>query len=201
MFGKDVTAPRRQSSPRTQSEHTLAECRQPGQAVAQVEQRCQARRPRRVAWQVSEQTVTNTEAIAFAVLMQEFELHARHVYTRWAFPLAAFARHAQCHRLGHGFGCEGVGPELTGDGQAQRVGTPAGQVLLVAGHPVGRAHDAGVGLAAGAVVVAHLDGAAEAAPLGPVECRIEWLRCVTRHVAEEPAIIHARRTHDAVRIE
>ena len=58
---------------------------------------------------------------------------------------------------------------LAGQGEAQRVGSSARQMLLVAGRPEGGAHDAGIGFAALTVVVAHLDRPGEAAPLRPVE--------------------------------
>ena len=68
-------------------------------------------------------------------------------------------------RVAHLVGDQRLGAELAGQREAQRVGAAAGQMLLVAGRAVGRAHHAGVGFAAGAVVVAHLGGAGEASPI------------------------------------
>ena len=56
-----------------------------------------------------------------------------------------------------------LGAELAGEGQAEGVGAAAGDVLFVVGDAEAGAHDAGVEAAAGAVVVAHLDGAEHAA--------------------------------------
>ena len=66
-------------------------------------------------------------------------------------------------RLRHLVRGQRIGPELAGDGEAQRIGAPARDVALVAGDAVARAHDAAGERAAGAVVVAHLDRALETA--------------------------------------
>ena len=63
------------------------------------------------------------------------------------------------------------GPSWPDERQPEAVGAAPGQVLLVAGGAVARAHRAAGELAAGAVAVAHLDGAGEAAPVRPVERR------------------------------
>ena len=88
-------------------------------------------------------------------------------------------------------------------------------MLLVARHAVGRAHGAGIELAAVAVVVAHLDGRREtaAAVLGadlvlrPVEPRVQGGRLVVGFEPEQAAVVHLRRgddlagIHEALRIE
>ena len=136
-----------------------------------------------------------------AILCQEFDLHARHVDADRAFALAALARDAELHRLAHRIGRERVGAELAREREAQRIGAAARQVLLVEGGAVGGAHHARVGLAAGAVVVAHLDRAGEAAPLRPVERPGALFRRVARRVAEERAVVHLRRPHDLAGID
>ena len=94
--------------------------------------------------------------------MQELGLHAGHVHACGALALAAFALYAQVHGLFHLRACEPLRAELTRQRQTQGIGASAGQVLLVAGHPVRRAHRAGIKLAAVPVVVAHLDRLAQA---------------------------------------
>ena len=97
------------------------------------------------------------------------------------------------------------GPSWPDDGEAQRVGAPAGDVALVAGDAVARAHDAAGERAAGAVVVAHLDRALETAAgagIGrPVEPRIDLFGVVVRPVAEEGAVVEFGRMHDLAGIE
>ena len=113
------------------------------------------------------------------VLMQELDLHRGHVDARRAFALAAFAGDAQRERVVELAGGERVRPELPRQREAQRIGAAARHVLLVVRDAIGRAHRAGIELAAVAVVVAHLDGGREpaAAVLGadlvlrPVEAR------------------------------
>ena len=91
--------------------------------------------------------------------------------------------------------------ELAGEGEAQRVRPPAGDVLLVHRHPVRRTHHAGIRLPAGAVVVAHLDRTVEAAPLRPVEPGLDRQRRIARLVAEQLAVVHALGADDLARVE
>src|SRR5207245_3001245 len=80
--------------------------------------------------------------------------------------------------------------------EAQRVGATAGEMDLVARGAIRRAHRARVELAAVAVVVAHLDGLVEAAPLAPVENRARHVGAVAWLVAKERSVVHARRIDD-----
>ena len=158
-------------------------------------------RPRRIARQVGDQPVPRRKPVAAPVMVQELDLHPRHVDAGRAFAPAALARDAQIHRLAHVFRDERIGSELARQGQAQRVGAAAGQVLLVAGGAKGRAHHRGVALAAGAVVVAHLDRAGEAAPFRPVERGRNRQRPVVGPVAEQAAVVHLRGPHDLAGVE
>src|SRR5690348_9539701 len=76
---------------------------------------------------------------------------------------------------------------------------------LVAGRAVRRAHHAALELAAGSVVVAHLDRALEAAAgpriAGPVEHGFQLARAIIRRIAEQRAIVHFRRVDDLAGIE
>ena len=101
----------------------------------------------------------------------------------------------------HRLGGERIRPELARERQAQRVGAAARQMLLVHGRAIGGAHHARLGLAAGAVVVAHLDGAAEAAPFRPVERPLPLRAAVARRVTEERAVVHLEGPHDLAGIE
>ncbi len=140
--------------------------------------------------------------MAFIIVVQELDLHLGHVDARWAFALAPFAGDAEVEGLLHLLRGEGAGAELAGDRKPQRIGAPAREVLLVERRPVGRAHDPARKPAAGAVVVAHLDGAAEPAPVGPVERRPRRFRdAVAGREAHQRAIVHAIGPHDLARIQ
>ena len=128
------------------------------------------------------------------------DLHPRHVDADWAFPLAGFAGDTKLHSLGHLITCHGAGAKLARHRKAQRIRPSAHRVALVAGGPVGRAHHPNSQLAAGAVVVTHLDSALEPAsgarPCRPVENAVEILRLITRGEAEQLTLIHLRRISD-----
>src|SRR6516225_10026473 len=125
---------------------------------------------------------------------------ARRVDAGRAFAPASLAGDAKLHGLGHLVGAQRVASELAGDGEAQRIGAPARDVALVAGHAIARAHDATGEHATGAVVVAHFDRAlktAAGARIGrPVELRADVLAAIVRPVAEDAAIVELRRAHD-----
>ena len=55
----------------------------------------------RIARQIRDQPVAPRQPVAAAVVVQEFDLHARHVDAGRAFALAAFAGDAEVHRLAH----------------------------------------------------------------------------------------------------
>src|SRR3954470_22447385 len=131
-------------------------------------------------------------------MREELDLHARHVDPRRTFALAALAGDAQIERCLDRLVT--LRAELSGEREAQRVGAPARQVDLVARRAIRRAHGPGVELAAVAVVVAHLDGLVETAPLAPVENGARHLAAVTRLVAKERCIVPARRVGDLPRI-
>src|SRR5206468_11110148 len=56
-----------------------------------------------ISRQIRYQPVARGETVAFAVVVQKLDLHARHVDAGRAFALAALARDAQRHRLAHVF--------------------------------------------------------------------------------------------------
>ncbi len=174
--------------------------------VAQIGQRREWRDQLRVARQFGDQPVAPRQAVAVEARRQHLDLHLRHVDAGRAFAPARLAGNAQRHRIGDRVGRHRIGAELAGERQAQRVGAPARHVRLVARHAIRRAHHAGIEGAAGAVVVAHLDRAEHAAErpgmVRPVELRREvGDRRVAPVVAEQRAVIHARRTHDAARVQ
>src|SRR5262249_40681838 len=128
------------------------------------------------------------------------DLHARHVHAGRAFAPARLAGDAELHGLRHLVRSRRLGAKLSRNGKAQRIGTATRDVALVAGDAVARAHHAAGERAAGAVVVAHLDGALEAAALaricGPVELRADVLAVIAGAVAEHAAVVELRRVHD-----
>src|SRR5690606_9343351 len=131
-----------------------------------------------------------------AVMMQEFDLHLRHIDAGRAFALAALAANAEIHGPVHVVGQQRIGAQLAGQSKPQRVGPAARHVLLLAGGTVAGTHDAGLGLAAGAIVVAHLDRTGDAAPLAPVQRRLQRLDRIAGLEAEQAAVIHLRRADD-----
>ena len=92
-------------------------------------------------------------------------------------------------------------PEPPRQGEPQRVRASAGDVLLVARHPVRRTHHLGIALAARPVVVAHLDRAGEPVPLGPIERGVEPPGLVAGRKAHERSIVHPGRAHDLAGVE
>ena len=148
---------------------------------------------RRIARQIADQAIAQRQAVLREARRLHLDFHARHVDAGRAFALAGLARHAQFHGLGHVVAGQRVGAELAGQREAQRVGAAARDMRFVARHAIARAHGAALGFAAGAVVVAHLDGrlqpAAGARIVGPVEPRRHGCRAI---VAGRSA---ARRDH------
>ena len=155
---------------------------------------------RRIGRQVADQPVMKRDAVLCGARRCHLDLHPRHVDADRAFPLAGLAGDTQLHGLGHRIACHGVGAKLARHRKAQRIRPSAHRVALVAGGPVGRAHHPAGQLAAGAVVVAHLDSALEpasgAGPCRPVENAVEILRLITRGEAEQLTLIHLRRISD-----
>src|SRR6266849_3948964 len=158
------------------------------------------RRVGRVARQIADEAVAQGKAELRRPRRLHLDLHARHVDAGRAFAPAGLAGDAERKRLRHRVGGERIGSELAGDGEAQRIGAPARDVALVAGDAVARAHDAAVQRPAGAVVVAHLDRALEAAAgagIGrPVERAGDVLGAIVRAVAKIAAVVEFRRPYD-----
>ncbi len=165
----------------------------------------QPRRVRRIARQIADQPVVQRQAEFFRARAQHFDLHPRHVDAGRTFAPARLAGDAEFERLGHVVGGQRIRPKLAGDGKPQRIGAAARHVALVKGDAVTRAHDAACKCAAGAVVVAHLDRALEAAAgsgIGrPVERGLHLIGAIVRAVAEIRAVIEFRRAHDLAGIE
>ena len=176
----DVAAPARQVPARAQAGIFFRPLPEPGLVVAQVGEVGPARGIRRIAREISDQPVAQREPVLGDARGLHLDLHARHVDAGGAFAPAGLAGHAELERLRHLVRGQRVGAELARDREAQRVGAAAGDVALVAGDAVARAHDAAGERAAGAVVVAHLDRALETAAgagIGrPVEPRIDRRR-------------------------
>ena len=205
MVPERVAAPCRQGPLRRQADPSAQPAQQPD-PVPQVGERrhprCDPGQPR----QLRHQPGAGGDAVPGAPGSQGLDLHLGHVHAGWALPPARLAGHAQGQRLRHVVPGHRVRAQLARQRQAQRVGPAAGQVLLVPRHAVARAHVAGVELAAGAVVVAHLDRgqhpALRAGVAGPVQRRGERRVCrIVRRVAEQAAVIHPRRADDAVRVQ
>src|SRR5213596_841483 len=199
---EERAAPLRQGALRCEAESALAH------PLDRVRRPWEARGQRTVAGQVGDQPVLQRIAVAGVIVTQELDLHLRHVHAGRAFAPAALAVNAQVQRLEHLVRREGIGAELAGEREAQRVGAPAGEVPLVAGRAERRAHRTGVELAAVTVVVAHLDRRREtlarrarSVPLAPVEHGIQALGRIPRLEAEQRPFVLLRRPHDLSRVQ
>ncbi len=154
---------------------------------------------------MADEAIAQGRAVGLEAGRLHLDLHARHVDAGRALGAARLARHAELHRLRHALARHRVGAELLGEGEAQHVGAASRRVLLVAGGAVGGAHHAPRQLAAGAVIVAHLDRAGE--PLGPagegrpVERRLERLDRIIRLVPEQAAVVEAGRVDDLAGVQ
>ena len=185
-----------------EAEQAFAEARQPGQPIAQVHEAAEPRRVGGVAGEPGDQPLAQRQAVAAVVVVQELGLHPRHVDAGRAFVAAGLAADAERHGRRHVGRGEGVRAELAGERQPEAVGAAPGQVLLVAGDAVARAHRAAGELAAGAVAVAHLDGAGEAAPVRPVERRGGPLGGGrVGGEAEERGVVHRERADDLAGVQ
>jgi hypothetical protein len=129
--------------------------------------------------------------------MEELDFHLRHVDARRALAPASLAGDAEIERRVERVRGERVGAQLARESEPQRIGATARDMLLLARRAVGRAHHAGIELAAMAVVVAHLDRLGEALAgarprvlvLRPVEGRADRDRPVARRIAVERAVV------------
>ena len=82
----------------------------------------------------------------FVMMREELGFVRRHVDVDGAIALAAFAREAQVERIVYGLRLPTVGdrsaPRAAVEHLVQEPSTPSGRMFLVAGHHVGRTHDA-----------------------------------------------------------
>src|SRR5262249_49316427 len=195
-----IGTPARQAPPRAQARVALRPLPQARRVVAQVGEPRPFGRERRVAREISDHAVVQRQAALRHARRLHLDLHARHGDAGWAFAPASLAGDAKLHGVRHLVRGQRVGPKLTGDGEAQRVGAPAREVALIAGDAIAWAHDAARGRTTSAVVVAHLDRALETAAGagigGPVEMRADVLAAIVRPIAEDAAIVEFRRAHD-----
>src|SRR6266508_2798644 len=195
-----IGTPARQAPPAAEAQISLRPLPQARRVVAHVGELGPLGRERRVARQVSDQAVVQRKAAFRHARRLHLDLHARHVDAGRAFAPARLAGDAELQGLRHVIRGQRVRSELTGDGEAQRVGAPARDVALVAGDAIARAHHTARQRAARAVVVAHLDRALEtitdAGIGGPVEGGADILGAIVRTVAQQPAIVEFRRAHD-----
>ena len=197
--------PARQGPPAAQPGQGLQRARQSRDLIAQIEDGWDLRRVGCVARQERNQAIAQAIATAGQSRGLDFEFHARHVDAGRAFAATGFAGHTQLHRCGHRVRRECVRAELAGECQSKSIGAAARDMLLVTGDAIAGAHGAAIAFAAGAVVVAHLDGALEPAGsarvLGPVQLRRDGCRLIGRSVAQEAAVVEAGRPHDSAGIE
>ncbi|KNX42615.1 hypothetical protein ROTO_09170 [Roseovarius tolerans] len=174
-------------------------------AVAQGDETAQCHGEASIARHLGDQAGAQTEPKLLAALIEHLGLHFGHVHAGGAFALAGLAADAQLHRLGHLVGKERVLAQSARQRKPQCVGAAPRHVALIAGHAVAGTHRAARQLAAGAVVVAHLDRAlkatALAGPGGPVVPRLEIGEIIARRIAHQAAVIHFRRMHDLAGIE
>ena len=134
-------------------------------------------------------------------LMKKLDLHPGHVHTGRALAAAGFATDAKVHGVLHCVRGERIGPKLPGQSKAEAIGAAARHVLFITRGDVRGAHNAGVELATGPVVVAHLHSSENPAPVGPIKDGLDRRGPISRLVAEQAALVHAGRAHDLAGIE
>src|ERR1700689_1336532 len=149
---------------------------------------------------MGDKPLTRAEPTIARTRRENLDLHARHVDARRAFAAARLAGNAELQRFDHLVGRQGVGAELAGYREAQRIRAAPRHVALIAGHAIRGTHRAAGELSAFAVVVAHLDSAREAAGWtrkgGPVERRLELEDAIIWMKAKIRAIVETRRADD-----
>ena len=198
---EDVATPLGELAACGDSGNSLQQASERGTAVGCIRHQGHPRRPRRVARKICHQTFFQSDAVALPVAVEELYLHSGHVDAGGAFALARLAADAQLHGFTHLLGRECVVAELPREGQTERVGASASDVVLIECDPVRRAHDAPAQLAAGPVVVAHLHCAGEPAPLRPVQDSEFFPVGVLGRIPEQRAVVHAQWAHDLSRVE
>src|SRR6185369_7001463 len=109
---------------------------------------------------------------ALVVVGEELGLVGRHVDLHRAFPLARLAGEAEVERLLDLPVAPAAPERIPFQHLEEQAGPAAGRVLLLPGHPVARAHGAGVLLPAVAHPYAALGGAGEAPLVVPRELEV-----------------------------
>ena len=219
LVEKMLGLPSRPAAPGRQAGQKLGPAGQYRQAVTQVQQARKASCKGRIKRQVSDQTVFEGVAMPRLVVVEGFDLHARHVNAGGAIASAAFAAHAQVHRLHQGRTGQPLVIKLAAERKAQGVGPAPGQVLLVPGDPVAWAHGPGVEVSTSAVVVAHVHGFGKALcrvatsagaadflgervvldiPGAPVQGSLNRDHLVSRAITHQRALVHGGRVDDAL---
>ena len=145
------------------------------------------------------------QALSRSAQGRHLNFHARHINTNRAFAPAGLAGHAQLHGLRHLVTNQGVRSHLAGQRQTQAVRPAARHIPFITGGTIGRTHHTSLELAAGTVVVAHLDSALQATRLSrkgpPAQLRGKIINMIGRRKAKQLAVIHFRRIDNFSRIE
>ena len=195
-----VAPPHRQVARGGKAQQLFRQPAQHADLVAQVQQRREFRGQRRITRHARDQPVAQGIAVLLRPRRQHLDLHPRHVHAGGAFALAGLAGDAKLHGLQHGVAGEGALAQLARHRQPQGVGPAAGDMLLVAGGAIGGAHRPAFGFAAGAIVVALLGRALEAADharIGrPVQHGLEIAHFIFGRIAEQAALVEFGRPHD-----
>ena len=129
-----------------------------------------------IVGQVAHQPIPERKSVAGDPGSENFDLHLGHVDAGGAFVAAGLAGDAELQGVHHLVGGERIRAQLAGDRQPQGVGPSARDILLIARDAIGRTHHAAFELAAGAIVVAHLDRALETAARAGIGRPIELRR-------------------------
>src|ERR1700722_9437543 len=130
---------------------------------------------------------------------QPFSLQFGYVHITGTLRLARFTHQTQVKDVADPFAPQFPQRLLAGYGQPQGVGPAARAVALVERRPERRAHGSALGFAAGAVAVAHFDGADETFLFFVVEDNGKFGRLILWVVTE--VLRHSRRIDDLAGVE
>ena len=202
---EEIPAKDRQGPGAREAKQALAKRGEDRNAVAQGDHPAQRHGGPGIARHLGDQPFAGAVAQFLPTLPEHLGFHPGHVHAGGTFALAGLAADAEAQRLGHFVGEQRVLSQPAREREAQRVGAAPRHVTLVTGHAVAGTHRATRQLAAGAVVVAHLDralkSAARAGPLGPVVPGFQIVERIARWIAHQAAVIHFRGMDDLAGVE
>ena len=156
---------------------------------------------RRIARQARDDAILRSPAMLLAIVIQELDLHARHVDAGRTLAPAAFAADAQIQHVVHALRRQRIASELPGQCVSRnalarpRVTSCSSCVAMNDGHITSA-------FLRHAPLLLHISTAPENPPQSDQSSAVSSLiGCVARRIAKERTIVHQRRAHDLAGIE